>query len=341
MQIAEYNHTEAALAVLKERYEGATYEVTTTAGMALAKAGRAEIRGYRTSLEKMRVELKAPALEHTRLIDSEAKWITAILLQLEDAIDAQIKAEESRKEAEKVIKAEAERMRIANSISKIEQIKAVAANVTGLTAEGVNATITKLEALAISSADYQEFQPIAEAAKTESLIKLNELLIAKLTQEAEEDRQKAERAERDRLAQIEAERLAAEQAILAAERAEFEAEKAKVAVKQAEDDRMAREAKAVEQAETDRKAAEVKKEEDRVRAEQQEKDRIAAVAAKAKQERAEAKAAEAEKARKLAEARCNSAEDALKLILALCQDEKLQDYEALIQIALIAEGNIS
>ena len=31
---------------------------------------------------------------------------------------------------------------------------------------------------------------------------------------------------------------------------------------------------------------------------------------------------------------------ALKKILAICTDDSLQDYEALIQIALIAEGNI-
>lgn len=33
-------------------------------GMSTAKEARAEVRGYRVALEKLRVELKAPALEH-------------------------------------------------------------------------------------------------------------------------------------------------------------------------------------------------------------------------------------------------------------------------------------
>ena len=105
--ISEYNQTEAALSLLSEKYAGATYEVNTTAGMQLAKAGRAEIRGYRTALEAKRKELKAPALERSRLIDAEAKRITAELVLLEDAIYAQIQAEEERKEAVKKAKAEA------------------------------------------------------------------------------------------------------------------------------------------------------------------------------------------------------------------------------------------
>lgn len=84
-QIAEYNQTAAALAELRTRYVR-PYDVSTTAGMTEAKAARAEIRGYRVALEKTRVEIKAPALERTRLIDAEAKRITAELLAIEEPI---------------------------------------------------------------------------------------------------------------------------------------------------------------------------------------------------------------------------------------------------------------
>ena len=95
--ITEYNATEAALTGLRARLKDARYEVTTTAGMDLARKDRRELRTLRTDLENKRVEIKAPALERCRQIDSEAKRITAELLLLEKPIDDQIKAEEARK----------------------------------------------------------------------------------------------------------------------------------------------------------------------------------------------------------------------------------------------------
>lgn len=115
-QITEYNQTAAALTELRSRYVR-TYDVTTTAGMAEAKEARATVRGYRVALEKTRVEIKAPALERTRLIDAEAKRITAELLAIEEPIDAAIKAEErriaeaARREAEAKLAAERQRRR--------------------------------------------------------------------------------------------------------------------------------------------------------------------------------------------------------------------------------------
>jgi len=111
--IQEYSQTDAALAVLGGKYAGVTYAVETTAGMRDAVAARAEVRGYRVALEKRRVEIKAPALERCRLIDTEARRITAALTALEDPIDAQIKAEEARKEAVRQAAKRAEEERIA------------------------------------------------------------------------------------------------------------------------------------------------------------------------------------------------------------------------------------
>ena len=362
MQIVEYSPTEAALTTLSEQYSGVTYDVTTTAGMTEAKYARSIIKGYRTALEKKRVELKAPALERSRLIDAEAKRITAELVKLEDPIDEQIKVEETRKEQEKAAKAEADRQRIANTIGKIEQIKSVAANVTAMKSGEVANVIMRLEKLEVGDDEYQEFRPMAQDAKISALQQLSDILTDKLTQEAdaeraegerlaEEARLQAEHQERERLAKIESERLAAEQERLDAERAAFEAEKAEVARRQAEDDRIAREAREAEenrlaeeraatQAIVDAEAAENRRLHDEFLAKKAEEDHQAALLAEEERKRAEAKAKAAEKARKLAEARCDDAVSALKKILAICTDGSLQDYEALIQIALIAEGNI-
>lgn len=111
--IVEYSKTEAALADLATRYKGVVFEVLTVKGMDAAKKARAELRDYRTSLESKRVEIKAPALERCRLIDAEAKRITSALVALEDPIDAQIKAQEARRDAEKKEKERLEAERIA------------------------------------------------------------------------------------------------------------------------------------------------------------------------------------------------------------------------------------
>lgn len=97
--IQEYSATEARISELREKYGGTIYPVETSAGMELAKAARAEIRKWRTGLEKTRVEIKAPALARCQAIDGEAKRITTALLAIESPIDAQIKAEEGKAEA--------------------------------------------------------------------------------------------------------------------------------------------------------------------------------------------------------------------------------------------------
>jgi len=112
-EIAEYSKTQAALNELAQRYKNVVFDVTKKEGMAMALKGRAEIRGYRVALEKKRVEIKAPALERCKLIDSEAKRITAELVALEDPIDEQIKKEEARKEEERLAVVRAEEARIA------------------------------------------------------------------------------------------------------------------------------------------------------------------------------------------------------------------------------------
>ncbi len=84
-QITEYNETAAAIAILRNKY-GTVFDVSTPKGLNAAREARAEVRSYRVSLEKLRVEIKAPALERTRLIDAEAKRITAELLAIDGTL---------------------------------------------------------------------------------------------------------------------------------------------------------------------------------------------------------------------------------------------------------------
>ncbi len=273
--IAEYTPIAAALALLSDKYKGAVFEVATKQGLALAKSARAELRGYRTNLEAVRKNIKGPALERCRLIDAEAKEITASLSALEDPIAAQIKIEEDRAEAEREAKLQAEirrvetiRMRIAEIISRAETVEGSSA--------ACEVALAKVKELVIGP-DYQEFQEEAQRAVESTAFRLGNL--AEQYRKAE-----AEREELNRLRQADEDRRRNEAATKAREelerRAKIEAE-----------DKLRREAQAKEDAERREK----QRIEDKARAEAQRKLDEQAAAVRAEQKRIDdAKRAEEE-----------------------------------------------
>ena len=196
-EIAEYNATAAALADLRSKYEKVLFPVETPKGMKDALAARKELRDIRFGLEKMRKEIKEPALRRCQLIDSEAKEITARLTALEDPIDKQIKAEEQRKEAEKLERERVERERVAAIRTKIDFIKRLPFDSANDSAEDIATTIDELEPLQIDDS-YAEFTAEAQAAKEGALIALQTLHVTTKAREEEAARLKAEREELDR-----------------------------------------------------------------------------------------------------------------------------------------------
>lgn len=315
-EIAEYTETAAALADLRQRHAGVVFDVTVSKEMKLAKEARAEIRGLRTGLEKKRVEIKAPALERCRLIDAEAKRITAELLALEEPIDVQIKAEEARAEAERLEKLEAERLRVEAIQQKIQAIRDVPGALVGKPAVIIAGKLACLRETVLDAVELGEYRIAADDALMAAIARTAELLDAQKGAEAEHARVKAEREElehmraenarlqqeaearaeanrleRERLAQVERDRVAAD------ERAQREAEQAKrneeariAREAQEEADRIERERIAAERAE---EQAALAAERERQAAEQRQLDEQAA---KLKREQQEAAAA-AEKAR--------------------------------------------
>lgn len=316
--ITEYTPTEAALADLRQRYGKVVFDVTTTKGMDLARKGRSEIKGYRVALEAKRVEIKAPALERCRLIDAEAKRITAELVALEDPIDALIKTEEKRKEREKAEKERIERERIEGIQLRIAAISAEPGVLAGLPAAALAEAIMLAEVEEIDDS-FAEFKPQALIAQHNALAKMREMHAAAVAQEAEQARLIAEREELARLraeqeqreaqerarvaaqakadaearAKIEAEERAARERIEAQERearAKRDEEERQARLKREEADRLARAAIDAEQAEARKRQAEedarLKAERDRIEAERRE---VEARERKAREE-AEAKA---------------------------------------------------
>ena len=244
-EITEYSKTEAALSDLAHRYKGVIFDVSTRDGMLSAIKARAEIRGYRVGLEKVRVKIKADALARCQLIDGEARRITHELEVLEVPIDDQIKADERGKiaEAEAKIKAEADRIAAEEAARRAAEERVLAAQRAEIARQQEELAAKQCAAEAEQAAVRRKIEEeqrqarlaidIAERA-SRAIIEAAELE-AKRKREADEARIKAEQAaeaKRIREAQekVDAERRVVEEVArqerLAQERREREAREA-------------------------------------------------------------------------------------------------------------------
>lgn len=268
--IVTYSRTEAALATLRAKYKDARYDLTTTAGDKAARAARLELVNLRAGLEKKRKELKAPALDFGKKVDGEAARITAEILTLEAPIDAQIKADEQRREIERKAKEEAEAARRKKHTDAIARIAGYLAQAAGLPSTRLADGIAKLEAFDVSG--FEEFQQEAADTLARTVAGLRALHAKALASEEELARLEAQRVEQARIAaeQAEAARKLQEQAAelarqreaIAAEERRQEAERqrlaaeeeAKARAKIAEEQRAQAAKEAAEKAEADRLA---------------------------------------------------------------------------------------
>ena len=249
--IVTYSRTEAAIAELRKKYAGATYDLTTVAGDKAARAGRLELVTLRGNLEKKRKELKAPALEFGKKIDSEAVRLTAEIVALEKPIDDQIKADEQRRDDERRAKEAAEAARRKVHIDAIAKITGYVEQAADLSSERIGKGIAYLQGMDLSG--FEEFVDEAAATRTRTIAALEVLRSKAVAREEEAARLEAQRIEQARVADELAEQkrqLEAKQAELDAQRQDQE----RIAREQAEAKRLADE-QAARDAETARQAA--------------------------------------------------------------------------------------
>ncbi len=301
--IVEFDKIAAGLAALEAAHpKDVACDVRTAAGMKQAIAGRAAYRSPRIALEAARKAAKAPLLTTGREIDAFAKSVEKRLLEGESHYDDQIKAEESRKEAEREAKIEAERERVAGIQERIAELRGHPSlpMQSALIAEH----ISDLRAIVVDES-FQEFMVQAEAVRTQGIARLQALHDEALAREQE------------------AKRLADEAAALAAERAELERQRVEDERQRTEARRIDAERVAAEEAERkrvqaiedarlaeERRIAREKQEAEdaeRRRLQKIEDDRVMAERAKAQAEheaamKAEREAAEAERQRVASEA---------------------------------------
>ncbi len=251
-ELVTYPVTVAAIAETKAKYAGLSCD--TPAGYEEVRLAIAHVRTTRVAVEDRRVALKADALAYGRLVDSKAKEITAMLLEIEEPLKAKKAAVDDEKAR---IKAEAEAVKLraleaeiaANRARQEEEARLVREAEEKRLAEeraAIEAERAKLaEAQAKLDAERKAEQDRIDTAariERERIDAEREKLAAE--RRVEEDRQRVEREK------IEAERRAVAAEREKAERAEFERQ-AKIraeqeAIEKIERERVAAEKRAAE-----------------------------------------------------------------------------------------------
>jgi hypothetical protein len=190
-------------AKLAEKYRAVAYDVTTPKGMAAAKDARLELREEgRFAVQRLRDRLKDEANDLKRVVTDEAEAVIKIIAPVEDAIHAQITAEEERKKAEKAEAARilAERQqKQADGVAGIRGYLSLAQTTADMTAARVANGIKMLESMTFPVDDWLD--PVAVAnAQCETLEGMRALHATLEAREAEAARLEAQRVENERIA---------------------------------------------------------------------------------------------------------------------------------------------
>lgn len=184
--IVALSRTEAGIAVLRADLAGKVYDLTTTKGNEEARGDRLRCVTLRTTLEKKRKELKAPAIEFGKKIDDEARRLTAAIEAIEQPIDNAIKADEARRESERIAKEKAERERkdkLAQGVRTILNYITLA-QAPGMTAERIAKGLAALNGMRFGD-DWQEYRQQAEDARLEAVTALTQIHAGAIEREAE------------------------------------------------------------------------------------------------------------------------------------------------------------
>jgi DNA repair exonuclease SbcCD ATPase subunit len=211
-ELQRFTPTEQKIAAMREQYMPLTIrDVNDTEGYKAVHAARMVVKADRVTVEKLRKDMKAEALEYGRRVDSEAKRITGLLEPIETHLTQQ----------EDAYTAELDRIKNAARLKAEAELKAIA------------------DAAAAEIKAEQEAENARLSAERAELQRQREAMAAE--QKKIDETRRAQEAEANRLAKIESDRLH----VIEVEKARAEsAEKARIETEQ----RIARETAAKEAA---------------------------------------------------------------------------------------------
>lgn len=237
--LASFVPIEQHMRTLAARYKDVAYDVTTTKGMADAKAARLVLREEgRYAVQRLQERLKKEANDLKRTLDAKGDELIALVKPAEDAIHAQIEAEEARKAAAKAEAERIERERVAALEARLAGLSVWIdrCRAPGITSERIRNGIAMLEQAPIDDT-WADFKDRAIERRAEILGVMQSLYQQHLISEVEARRLEEQRAEAARI-----------EAALAARKAELDAQAAELL-------RREEEIRAAEQARADADAA--------------------------------------------------------------------------------------
>ncbi|WP_405118784.1 hypothetical protein [Pseudomonas leptonychotis] len=199
VEVAEYTQTNAALAMLREKY-AVVPDANTEEGYALVKSGIKELTTLRTTMETARKRVKEPYLQAGKIIDAEAKRITEELVKLEEPMKAAKKEVDDRIERERA-------ERIARLQVKVDAIKAMPAQARGKSSKEIADMLDRVGEIDATH-DFYDLTKEAVAARETALDELAQMLTDRLAFEAAEAERKKAEAEKALLEQQLAEQCA-------------------------------------------------------------------------------------------------------------------------------------
>tara|TARA_R110002020_G_C16304103_1_gene773313 strand:+ start:629 stop:1717 length:1089 start_codon:yes stop_codon:yes gene_type:complete len=309
--LVKFSVTDEAIQEYRDKYTGLSMDQDD--GYKLIQAAIRDMVSVRTGVEAFRKEKKAPLLEASKFLDTEAKRITKELQVIEDELKSKKKVVDDKKAEEKAAKAAAEEIRIANIKTAITDTLTVDPELLySVSSESLKETLIDIQNTEIDPEYFLEFNREAAETKANTLDSISSQIIVALEREraAEDARLQAAAAEAQRL---ENEKAAKE---LADAQAELERQKKEVAdaAQKVEDDKQAAIDAAEAKAKAEKEAAERKE--------------FEAKAAKEAKEKAEAEAkAEAERKEQEAEAAAIKAkEDEEQRLANLSDAEFIDEY---------------
>lgn len=314
VKLAEFDVVEAGLAKLRKDLAGVQYDVTTAEGNKAAREARRRCVTIRTDAKKAYEDWNKPMLDKQRLMRDKLKGIETAVKEVEEPIDAQIKAEESRKAEEKAERERIESERLAAIQSDIDAIKNMVIANIGKPSPVLAAAVEVCSDITVTLERFGDRAGEAEITKQQVLSQLKQMHEAAIAHEAEQEKLASERAALERLRKEQEQRNAEAQAAAAEEEAKRQALIAKqqeeLRAQQAE---LGRQRKEIE----DAKALEAKKEQDRLDAIKQEKHQKELVAKRETEAKALAEQEEAAHRERIQFEENGPGDDAIIEVLAL------------------------
>jgi colicin import membrane protein len=211
--LLDLTQTEKDLQLAEQKHMNVVYDVKVPKEMQAAKQARKELKTMRTTVEGKRLEAGRVMFSMKQKNDEKAKGLIARIAAMEDPIDASIKAEEARIEAEKQAEILANNARIEAHREAIKRMREFPMSLQGKPADVMQ---VKLDQFAPPGgcfvySDFDEFADEAKDAFTAACASANELIKPAREQEerdriaAENERKLREMEERNAQLEREAE----------------------------------------------------------------------------------------------------------------------------------------